>query len=81
MSAMARIYIRYVCMPLILIGAMSYSVLALFDLDVLTWFFNPGMVKLLHVMVGIAGGSIIANNIVWDRDGERAKLEARGHCR
>ena len=75
-SMITRIFIRYMCMPLILIGAMSYSAMALFDTDIMTWFFNPGMVRLIHVMVGIAGISIITNNIVWDRAGEQNRRGA-----
>ena len=74
---MIKIYIRYICMPLILLGALGYSTFMLSGIDCLSWLINPDVVSLMHVLIGIAGLSYIVNTVIWnERKRTREKLAA-----
>ncbi|MDR2268664.1 MAG: DUF378 domain-containing protein [Rickettsiales bacterium] len=47
--------INAICLPIVLFGAINYGLIGLFDLDILAYLGDPTLMKVAHVVIGLAG--------------------------
>jgi uncharacterized membrane protein YuzA (DUF378 family) len=47
--------INFVCLPLVLFGAINYGLVGIFDYDVLALLSDATLIKIVQVLIGVAG--------------------------
>ena len=66
-DVMARIFFRYLCMPLVLFGALNYSLLNVFGVDAIAWLLEAEQASMVYIAIGLTSVALIVNNIMRAR--------------
>jgi uncharacterized membrane protein YuzA (DUF378 family) len=47
--------IDFVCLPLVLVGAVNYGLIAVFDYDILSILQDGAFIRIAQILIGVAG--------------------------